>query len=245
MALLQCRIFSHALTVATEVQVIMPQGRPGPHPVLYLLHGYSDDQSIWCRRTSIERYADAKGIAVIMPGVGHSFYSDMVYGSKYWTYVSEELPQIMQEMFAISSKREHTFVAGLSMGGYGAFKLALSHPDRFAAAASLSGVMDVARLCNEDAFKPAMQLCFGDITTLPGSHNDLFALADSVASQGDQPLLYQCCGTEDFLYADNIRFRDHAQTRGLTLTYEEGPGTHEWGYWDAGIRRVLEWLPLP
>ena len=80
---------------------------------------------------------------------------------------------------------------------------------------------------------------------IKGSDNDLLYLAEKVAkSNGPKPMLYQCCGTEDFLYEDNIVFRDWANELGLDLTYEEEPGTHEWGYWDKKIQRVLEWLPL-
>jgi S-formylglutathione hydrolase FrmB len=107
--------------------------------VLYLLHGYSDDHSIWMRRTSVERYAAEHHLAVIMPAVNHSFYTNEVQGERYWDYISEELPRAMHRFFRLSDKPEDTFVAGLSMGGYGAMKLALTHPERFGAAASFCG----------------------------------------------------------------------------------------------------------
>src|SRR6476619_7886720 len=109
----------------------------GETPVLYLLHGLSDDDTIWLRRTSIERYVAALGLAVVMPQVHRSFYTDEAYGNRYWTYLSEELPEIVHGFFRLSRRREDTFVAGLSMGGYGALKWALRDPGRFAAAASL------------------------------------------------------------------------------------------------------------
>ena len=72
-----------------------------------------------------------------------------------------------------------------------------------------------------------------------------FSVNTSLAeSDRPRPALYQCCGTEDFLYDDNIRFRDHAKSIGLEVTYDEGPGEHEWGYWDREIQNVLQWLPL-
>ena len=58
------------------------------------------------------------------------------------------------------------------------------------------------------------------------------------------PKLYQTCGTEDFLYDDNVRFRDLAQKLKLPLTYKEGPGEHEWGFWDNAIKEVIDWLPI-
>jgi Predicted esterase len=213
-------------------------------PVLYLLHGLSDDHSIWLRRTSIERYAEAMGLAVIMPAVDRSFYTDMKHGLRYWTFISEELPDIVQSMFPVSGKREENYVAGLSMGGYGAFKLALTNPDRYAAAASLSGAVNMAGLVLVDA-KDDYANTFGDRNEVKGSKNDLFYLAEKLSVySGPKPVLYQCCGTEDFLYEDNIKFRDFCRKLPLELTYEEEQGNHEWGYWDKKIQRVLEWLPL-
>src|SRR5919199_4817483 len=157
MALLRCDFFSDALSLSTSMTVILPQqtstqiglvGAVGdePPPVLYLLHGLSDDDTIWLRRTSIERYVAPLGLAVVMPQVHRSFYRDEAYGGKYWTFVSEELPELVRRFFRVSQTRDDTFVAGLSMGGYGALKLALRQPERFAAAASLSGALDVVAL---------------------------------------------------------------------------------------------------
>lgn len=100
------------------------------YPVLYLLHGLSDDHTIWHRRTSIERYVSALGLAVVMPNVGKSFYTDMANGGNYFTFITEELPTLVQSYFPVSAKREDNFIAGLSMGGYGAFKVALSCPEK-------------------------------------------------------------------------------------------------------------------
>lgn len=256
MALIECNFFSETLKLSTAMTVILPQtttaqigmeGKAeagGKHPTLYLLHGLSDDHTIWLRRTSIERYVAALGLAVVMPAVNRSYYCDMKDGGgAYWTFVSEELPALARSFFPLSDRREDTFAAGLSMGGYGAFKLALSRPDAYAAAASLSGALN-GHMTN--GLSPAESVrVFGAAHEAEGGDNDLFALADRLAHSGvPAPALFQCCGTEDFLYDDNVRFRDHARRLGLNLTYEEGPGNHEWGYWDDNIRRVLEWLPL-
>ena len=248
MALIQCDFYSETLQLSTSMTVILPQPAQARYPVLYLLHGLSDDHTTWLRRTSIERYADPLGLAVVMPAVHRSFYTDMARGNRYWTFVSEELPALARGFFPISGDREDTFTAGLSMGGYGAFKLALSWPQRFAAAASLSGALDQAGPAPHDA-DPAMVAemgnIYGDLAKLAGSPNDVMHLAAQVArSAGPRPRLYQCCGTEDFLYSQNLRFRDQALKLGLDLTYEEGPGEHEWGYWDRMIQRVLAWLPI-
>jgi len=139
MALLHCNFYSQVLRVAASMDVILPERAclAGARvPVLYLLHGLSDDHTIWQRRTSIERYAEARQIAVVMPAVGRSFYTDMAAGPAYWTYVSEEIPALASALFPLSDQRRDCCVAGLSMGGYGALKLGLRCPGRFAAAAT-------------------------------------------------------------------------------------------------------------
>ncbi len=262
MALIHCDFFSEVLGLSCAMDVILPQKTTrqigmtgsaqarGQIPALYLLHGLSDDHTIWQRRTSIERYVAPLGLAVVMPAVQRSFYSDMVHGLPYWQFISEEVPALAQQFFSLSPQRQDNFVAGLSMGGYGAFKLALRCPERFAAGASLSGALDIGRLLAQEDVEPRRRTemidTFGEPAAFAGSDNDLMALARRVAqSTGPKPRLYQCCGTEDFLYQDNLTFRDHARQLGLDLTYEQAPGVHEWGFWDTMIQRVLAWLPLP
>jgi putative tributyrin esterase len=243
MAFFQCQFFSDALQIQASMNVILPEPAVKDIPVLYLLHGLSDDHTAWTRQSSIERYAQAKGIAVVMPAVNRSFYADTDYGAKYWTFISEEVPRVARSFFPLSAKREDNFAAGLSMGGYGAFKLGLTYPERYAAVASLSGALDLERLVQED-FAPDMYGIFSDKNAFRGSSADLFALAEKAAGQPSLPMLYQCCGTEDFLYEDNTRFRDHCLSLGLPLHYNEGPGLHEWGYWDLNIARIIDWLPI-
>ncbi len=256
MALIHCDFFSEILGLGSSMVVVLPErpladihsGYINNYPTLYLLHGMTDDHMIWQRRTSIERYAEEKGLAVVMPAVHRSFYADMAHGYRYWSFVSEEIPARAQNMFPLSTKRTENFVAGLSMGGYGAFKLALHHPQRFAAAASLSGALDITALRDdrEVEWMAEMRNIFGDLDHLAGSDNDLLHLAAQVA-QSDQPKpkLFQWCGTEDILYEDNVRFRDFVQKLPLDFTYSEAAGDHTWGYWDAQIQTVLDWLPLP
>lgn len=258
MALIHCDFFSEVLGISTSMCVILPQntrsqiGMAGSekkekYPTLYLLHGLSDDHTIWQRRTSIERYVADLGLAVVMPAAGRSFYTDMKHGYKYFTFISEELPEIARQFFPLSEKREDTFAAGLSMGGYGAFKLALSCPDKYAAAASLSGAVDMGARFNSNEVLDTTEFenIFGDLNSFDGSKNDLYALAKKVLASGSpKPKLYQCCGTEDFLYEDNKRFKKFIEGTDFDYTYEEGPGVHEWAYWDAEIQKVLKWLPI-
>lgn len=260
MALITCDFFSDALELNVTIRVILPQptathahhfpegmDQSPPHPTLYLLHGLGDNSSAWTRQTSIERYVWKKNLAVVMPEVHRSFYADMVMGNKYWTFITEELPTVCQRFFPLSDKREDTFAAGLSMGGYGAFKWALAHPERIAAAASLSGALDrTQRVVSTDKMTDELVHVFGGPEAYRGSINDLLHLATQLAdSDRPRPALYQCCGTEDFVYPENISFRDHLRDAGIKSTYHEHDGeVHEWGYWDRMIQDVIEWLPL-
>lgn len=253
MALIKCDFFSESLQLSTSMTVILPQETNAQigmkntvsgnkHQTLYLLHGLSDDHTIWTRRTSIERYAAPLGLAVVMPQVDRSFYTNMAYGNKYWTFLTEELPMVARSFFPLSEARADNFVAGLSMGGYGAFKWALNKPDSFIAAASLSGAMDVETL--QDRSEGGLyQLIFGE-NSIRGTEHDLFSLVEKVKDQNVKPSLYQCCGTEDFLFEDNKRFKQACEHTAFDYTYEFSPGEHEWGYWDKKIQDVLEWLPL-
>lgn len=257
MALLQCSFKSEVLEMEQPLHVILPQIKmleeerreqikKNGFPVLYLLHGLSDDNTVWTRMTSIERYALQHGIAVVMPNVNRSFYADMKYGLKYYTYVSEEIPYIASTYFPISGRREDSFIAGLSMGGYGAFMIALRNPEKFCAAASLSGALDLTSTLfshGNDLFNSLVKPVFGSKEEyLPTDYN-LLSLIEKLTKQNiELPRLFQCCGTEDFLYEANQKFKAVAEKYGLDLTYEEGPGSHEWGYWDRNIQRVLEWM---
>ena len=255
MILTEVHFFSEVLTLQSTLFVLLPQ-RPLSHAnksrkklrTLYLLHGRSDDYSAWQRWTSIERYVEGLDIAVVMPAVDLSYYTDMAYGSKYWQFISEEVPAVVRDLFSLSSDRKDNFVAGLSMGGYGAFKLALTHPERFAAAASLSGGLDIREKVsvenprNDETRLASLRNVFGDLNKVIRSKHDLIALAKKAAKGSARPRLYQCCGTEDFLYHENIYFRDEVRKLPFDLTYEEGPGEHNWDYWDRMIQRVLDWM---
>lgn len=260
MALMHTHFFSETLGLCCEMNVVIPQftqaqiglaGRERAndvgHPTLLLLHGMSDDHSIWLRRTSIERYASERGLAVVMPAVHRSYYTNQRNGYDYFTFIADEVPALARKFFRLSSRREDNFVAGLSMGGYGAFKIALTCPERYAAAASLSGAVDVVniRTLTRVERNGEFTRTFGSDDDFLGSENDLFALAERLAASAKpRPALFQNCGDKDFLLAGNRRFRDHLRTVGLDCTYEEHPGEHEWGFWDVHIQRVLDWLPL-
>lgn len=218
----------------------------GRYKTMYLLHGMSDDQTTWMRRTSIERYVSSLGIAVVMPTTHLGFYTDTQYQMKYWTFISQELPRICREFFPqMSDRREDTLAAGLSMGGYGAWKLGLGAGDTFGAATSLSGCLDMVEdyiRHGEDERGLLFQGIFGTLEQLKGSDNDLLALACRGAAENRKlPRLYAWCGTEDFLYQDNVRTWNYMKKLGYDLTWEESEGDHQWKYWDRKIQDVLCW----
>lgn len=250
MALLTVDFFSDALEMGATMQVVLPQPTAeqigvqetevvGDPPVLYLLHGLSDDHSAWVRYTSIERYAAAAGLAVVMPAVHRSFYANERNGGRYWDFVSEELPAVVARFLRVSTRPDETFVAGLSMGGYGALKLALTHPERFAAAASLSGALDLDRLARGSERRELFARVFGDRV---GPGDDLFSLLDSAPAP--LPALHVSCGTGDPLLASNRRFVRAARNCGAAVTTSWRTGGHEWGLWDRVIADVIGWLPL-
>ena len=150
MAFFKGSIRSQTLGMDTGLTVVLPFDRAAvPEtecPAIYLLHGHGENADVWTRMTSAERYANAYGVALVMPEVQRSFYTDMAMGLSYFTYVTEELPAACQRLFHISSRRENRFVAGLSMGGYGALKLGLRRPDLFAGCAGFSGCLDIEAL---------------------------------------------------------------------------------------------------
>ncbi len=251
MAFFQIQFFSAALNVASTVNVIMPEPNQGIGmgaskdmrlpKVLYLLHGYSDDHSIWMRRTSVERYAAEHNLAVIMPAVNHSFYCNEVYGEKYWDYVSKELPKTMHRFLRLSDRPEDTYVAGLSMGGYGAMRLALTYPEQFAGAASFSGAVDLEGIFYQRHLGNEIDRVFGDQKEIKGTEYDLFHLMEKNAKAARRPWLYVSCGTKDFLFDAHKALVPALRKNGWdVMSHEEPDAVHEWGFWDDQIKAFIE-----
>ena len=265
MAFMQCNFFSPVLNFNTDINVFIPTPNSDEilnneksdyfkdgykFQVLYLLHGAYGDYSDWTRLTSIEKYAQNHKIAVVTPSVSNSFYQDMHRGTAYLTYLLDELPAFVKSIFPISEKREDTFVAGLSMGGYGAVKLAFERPEQFAACASLSGAIDILAVMNqieeglmEGPFR--WSHIFEDVNKVQGSDADLFALAKKRIDENRKlPKVFQTVGTGDFIYQANLSAKAKLEELGVGLTYEEYPGIHDWDFWDRYIQRVLDWFEL-
>ena len=258
MALVTCDFFSDVLEVGCSMTVVLPQpteaqigveGEGVPRtdfPVLYLLHGLSDDHTAWLRYTSVERYAAAAGLAVVMPAVNRSFYANERSGARYWDFISEELPTTVGRFFRVSQDPAQTYVAGLSMGGYGAMKLALTHPERFAAAASMSGALDLVELVSQEQRPERLELferIFG--TKIPPAADLLALLAK--ADPSTLPRLHVSTGTEDapVLVEGNRTFVAALEKAGADVASDFRPGEHVWQLWDDLLPEVIDWMLHP
>ena len=188
-----------------------------PFKTLYLLHGIFGDQNDWLYGTRIQRWANERQLCVIMPSGENMFYVDNEETHKlFGQFIGQELVEMTRAMLPLSSKKEDTFIAGLSMGGYGAIVNGLKYNQTFGYIAGLS-----SGLLLEDWIS---------------CQKPLIKVSD--------PNMYLCIGTEDFLLENNREYRDFLIKKGVDITYEEGPGGHEWDFWDRYILKVLEWLPL-
>lgn len=249
MAFLEMNYQSDALGMGVTVNVILPEGAKHgeKYKTLYLLHGLSDDHTTWMRRTAIERYAGDRGIAVVMPGVGRSWYTDTATGAKYLTFVAKELPSVCRGFFGgMSDRREDNLIAGLSMGGYGAFKAALTYPECFGGAASLSGTLDIAdpsrtRPLNE--WRGIFGMDMQSHSELKGTEHDLFVLAEACAAQGKPfPAMYIWCGEQDRGHEYSERFSRALSGHGVPHLYESSEGDHSWRWWDKHIQSAMDYL---
>jgi S-formylglutathione hydrolase FrmB len=256
MALIRFDHVPETVKVNLPLNIILPDpSHMGGVPVrdrkvIYLLHGLSDDASAWQRYSSIETYANAYGLVVVMPSVGRSFYLDLPNGQAYFTYLVEELPFYLEQVFGLNPKREDTLVAGLSMGGYGAMKAAFLHPELYHAAASFSGVLSLNILSDNpnDPRHDEFALLFGDLSKLPGSQHDPAVWLQTAAQQQlDLPKLFVSCGRQDDLYPLNEHFHKACLTHGLELDYHTEDGRHDWLFWDKQIQRFLKAVlgPMP
>ena len=260
MALMHVDFYSKVLGMSCNAEVIIPQravsqigmtaaDRGGKHPVLWLLHGASDDETIWQRRTSIERYASRYGLAVVMPAGQLSRYANMAHGGRYHDYIAFELPEIMRGFFALSDKREDNFISGLSMGGGGCMKIGLAHPENYAAigclSAGISPVWTSARPDPRNAWRAAMVTGNRD---LAGTEEDAFSSARRILSEGKPiPRIYHAWGSEDFVRTSARTTRDFfLQMPGNPFGYvwQEHPGMHTWEFWDEHIQTFLEFTGL-
>ena len=243
MALLEGNLFSAVLGRQVSYTVVMPHDvceEPAwGYPVLYLLHARGDDRHSWLTRSNIERYASERGIVVVMPDCGSGIYCDAKFGEKQLTFIIEELPEKLGRMLRLSYTRENTFIGGVSMGGYGAIKCALLSPERFSGCIAISPVTEISAYVQYTADRgelPMWQGVFGNDLAIPRD-DDLYILAENISSFIHiSPKIYIACGKKDELYAQNIRFKNHLDSRHVDFTFEQAQADHEWSFWDVAIQ---------
>lgn len=273
--LVKFNFLSKALMKQTNVTAILPswglmdeaKGKtesylPGTKfQVLYLFHGGTGDDADYVNFSNILRYAEENKIAVIMPSGYNSGYENqsediLPWPAKYWDYIFEELPKVCAAMFPISTKREDTFVAGLSMGSMAATKWAVYGGQRCCAALLMSGGgMEVASIMaavaqdNNGAtnFEVNKEKLAAKGIQLANPNSKLFKTAKKNAEEKQLlPKIYMACGQEDFIKVFAHASRDLLLSYGYDVEYHEEPGfAHEWDFWDLALRKALyQWLPI-
>lgn len=260
MATINVETFSIALDKAVQFNVILPiedqwkeDRQFKKFKTLYLLHGYYGNQNDWIQRSAIALYAKEKGVAVVMPAGENKFYVDNEKTAEnYGQFVGEELVQLTRALFPLSHKREDTFIAGLSMGGYGAMRNGLKYYDTFSAIGAFSSafIVDSLNASTEEEKDPAIrrqlsiyESTFGDLHQLKGSDKDYKALVLQLKKEEKQiPKLWITCGTEDFLINQNRDYYEFLKENHIPVTYIEEKGAHEWSYWDKAIKDFLNWI---
>ena len=240
MALATIHYYSHSLSKASSLNVVFPDAPEAPEPwgVYYLLHGLSDDYTTWMRRSVIERYTLGMPLVVVMPDGGRGWYTNAVEGEAQEDHLLKDTMRVVERNFPVRAERAGRAIGGLSMGGFGAIKLALKHPDLFASANSQSGVLALLRHRAESKdLVPEFSRIFGK--SPKNGPEDPFALAEKVPLDR-LPVLRLDCGDEDPFLDHNREFHRHLEKLHIPHEYHEGPGTHTWGYWDRQMRAILE-----
>ncbi|WP_316518867.1 alpha/beta hydrolase family protein [Neglectibacter sp. CSJ-5] len=262
MAIIEVNFISKCLMRTVTFNAIIPVDKFGPQAenaeqkplkTLYLLHGIFGNYTDWVNGTRIQAWAEANDLAVIMPSGENRFYlDDEKSGELYGEFIGKELVEFTRKLFPLSDKREDTFIAGLSMGGYGAIRNGLKYAENFGCVIGLSAALVHDTWKDADNSAPIFtfrrnyyETIFGEYDKVKGSDKDPKALLLKLKEEGRPvPKMYLCCGTEDGLVTANRDFRDFLNENGVDLTYVEGPGKHDWVFWDTYIKKVLDWLPL-
>ena len=253
MALLEMDFRSGALGFHEEVIVSLPD-KPvkEPFPVLWLFHGANQDCTEWLRLTSIDRYANNRGLAVIMPAMSNGHGQNMVHGSNYWNMVNKELPAAMHYMLpCLSTKREENYTGGASMGGYVAYKLALNNPDKYCAAGAFGGALDIISILSNTAndgsvgLTPTFVNAFGNADHIRETDGDLIWMASNLVKEGKCPRLWSVVGDKDFGVKQVTGAIAKFKAVGCDMTDLYGEGGHSFDMWDHYVEAFLEWLDIP
>lgn len=234
----------------------VPQAMKGPDTpttdkfkTLYLLHGYSGYCNDWLLGSRVQEYAMRHNMAVIMPSGDNSFYVDDQAGMKYSEFIGKELVEYTRSFLPLSTKWEDTLIGGFSMGGYGAIRNGLKYSDTFGSIIALSSALIIDMLAETHGEmqgapegKAYYVSIFGDLDHLLGSENDPKALALNLKKSGKpMPRIYMACGSEDFGIKNNRDYYDFLIAHQIDVTFEEGPGIHNWDFWNPHIESALNW----
>jgi putative tributyrin esterase len=226
-----------------------PENREKRFPVLYLLHGITGQSSNWLEKTRVALYATQYDLFIVMVEGGNGWYTDSatVPADKYESYILRELIPDVEKHFRVSTQREGRAIAGLSMGGYGAIKFGLKHPEMFALAGSMSGAFKAPSWTDKELTDPgvirdSVWQTFGPVGSSTRAANDVFKLAREIPTQQipSLPYLYFDCGTEDFFFTNNRDLANLFVELKIPHEYRELPGTHSWTYWDAQVQEILK-----
>jgi S-formylglutathione hydrolase FrmB len=234
--------------------IILPRdyntARTSRYPVIYLLHGLGGHYNDWLVRTNIADYAAWYRLIIVMPEGDNSWYIDStnVPTDKYESYFLQELIPDVQERYRTIEARYGRAIAGLSMGGYGAFKFGLKYPDRFAFVGSVSGAFGATNYTENETGKGAtwetFLRVFGPVGSETRQKNDLFELLQQVTpgQVTSLPYFYFDCGTEDAprIFNANHELDERMLQKKIPHEYRELPGNHSWGYWDSQVQEVLK-----
>jgi len=234
MSLHEIRFWGASIQQCASMMAVLPASSSKPFPVLYLLHGLSDDHTGWVRRTSIERYVESHHVAVVMPASLRGWYCNdpRPGGWAYEDHIVKDVIGYVDATFRTIPSREGRAVAGLSMGGFGALMLAMKHADKFRAACSHSGALDFLYTRQRDFLN-----VYFDV--FPPETYNLFDLAKTHAASGPEVAMRIDCGHEDVLLDANREFHAHLSSLNLAHEYEEFPGGHTWDYWDLHVQKTV------
>ena len=244
---------------ATTITVILPESNNVPEhgwKTVTLLHGAGGNHADWTRFSSIERYAQARGIAVVMPDGGMSFYTNGKAGDKYKTFITEELPAFCHAHFNTSLRREDNVIGGLSMGGCGAMYLGLSCPETYAGIICLSASNFAVELFPKQVAHPMspdwmswMKNNFGDVfPELTGTEFDHYYLAKKVLEEGKPaPRIFHSTGLQEGTDGIESTYREKEffesiEGNPFAYTFKGYPGVHNWDYWDKHIEEALDYM---
>ena len=259
MVLFRGDVKSKSLQRRTSISVILPADNihflqdaeeivPKPYRTLYLLHGLYGSDDIFLANTSIQKFAEDNGIAIVIPCGENSFYVDNVNAhALYGEYVGQELLDITRNIFPLSDKREDTFIAGFSMGGYGAIRNGLKYSQNFSKIGMISAALitdDIVGYSSDDNVlrsRPFYESIFGNLDELEGSDMDPKALIENCT---DIPDIFMACGKNDFLYDKNTDFYDFLKTNNVNVDFVEAEGEHTWDFADKYVKEFIKTLTL-